>query len=49
MQYDKDPTLSRQSAHRWWYVCQNYAPAALYSPETLLFLCFWYSFMLEAE
>jgi hypothetical protein len=28
---------------------QPYAPAALYSPETLLFFCFWYSFMLEAE
>jgi hypothetical protein len=27
---------------------QPYAPSALYSPETLL-LCFWYSFLLEAE
>jgi hypothetical protein len=25
------------------------APAALYPPETLLFLCFWYSFLLEDE
>jgi hypothetical protein len=24
-------------------------PAAFYSPETLVFLCFWYSFLLEAE
>jgi hypothetical protein len=24
-------------------------PPALYSPETLLFLCFWLSFLLEAE
>jgi hypothetical protein len=28
---------------------QPYAPAALYSQETLLFLCFWFSFLLEAE
>jgi hypothetical protein len=28
---------------------QLYAPAALYSPETSLFLCLWYSFLLEAE
>jgi hypothetical protein len=42
----KDPTLSRQSAHRWRWGCQPYAPAALYSPETLF--CFWYSFLLEA-
>jgi hypothetical protein len=40
--------LSRQSAHRWWAGCQPYAPAALYSPETLFFY-FWYSFLLEAE
>jgi hypothetical protein len=33
----KDPTLSRQSVHRWRQGCQPYAPAALYSPETLLF------------
>jgi hypothetical protein len=32
----KDPTLSRQSAHRWWQGCHPYAPAALYSLETLL-------------
>jgi hypothetical protein len=25
------------------------APDAFCSPETLLFLCFWYSFLLEAE
>jgi hypothetical protein len=45
----KDPTLSRQSVHRWRQGCQPYAPTALYSPETLLFLRFWYSFLLEAE
>jgi hypothetical protein len=45
----KDPTLSRQSAYRWRQGCQSYAPATLYIPETLLFLCFWYSFLLEAE
>jgi hypothetical protein len=36
----KDPTLSRQSAHRWRLGCQPHAPAALYSPETLFFLMF---------
>jgi hypothetical protein len=30
----EDRTLSRQSAHRWRWGCQPYAPAALYSPET---------------
>jgi hypothetical protein len=45
----KNPTLSRQSAHRRWQGCQPYAPAAVYSPETLLIFYFWYSFMLEAE
>jgi hypothetical protein len=45
----KDSILSTQSANRWWQGCQLYAPAALYSPETLLFLCFWYSFLLEVE
>jgi hypothetical protein len=44
----KDPTLFRQSAHRWRQGCQPYAPAVLYSPETLC-ICFWYSFLLEAE
>jgi hypothetical protein len=44
----KDPTLSRQSVQRWRQGCQSYAPAALYSPETLSF-CSWYSFLLEAE
>jgi hypothetical protein len=34
---------------RWWYGCQPYEPAALYSTETLLFLRFRYSFLLEAE
>jgi hypothetical protein len=33
----KDPTLSRQSAHRWRQSCQPYAPAVLCSPEKLLF------------
>jgi hypothetical protein len=44
----KDPTLSRQSAHRWRWGCQAHAPAALYSSETF-FWCFRYSFLLEAE
>jgi hypothetical protein len=44
----EDPTLSRQSAHRWNLGCQFYAPAALCSPEGL-FSCFWHSFLLEAE
>jgi hypothetical protein len=41
----EDPTLSKQSAHRWRQGCEPYAPAALCSPETLFF-CFWYSFLL---
>jgi hypothetical protein len=45
----EDPTLSSQSAHRWRQDCQHCAPAALYSPETLLLLYFCYSFLLEAE
>jgi hypothetical protein len=45
----KEPTLSRQSAHRWRYGCQPYALAALHSPETLLFSCLWYSILFEAE
>jgi hypothetical protein len=40
--------VSRQSAHRWRLDCHTYAPAALYSPETLFF-CFWYSLLSEAE
>jgi hypothetical protein len=44
----KFPTLYRQSAHRWRHSCQPYAPAPLYSTETLV-SCFWYSFLLEAE
>jgi hypothetical protein len=31
----KDPILSRRSVHRWRHGCQPYAPAALYSSETL--------------
>jgi hypothetical protein len=31
---------SRQSAHRWRKGCQSYAPASLFSEETL-FVCFW--------
>jgi hypothetical protein len=27
-----DPTLPRQSAHRWRLGCQPYAPVVLYSP-----------------
>jgi hypothetical protein len=38
------PTSSRQSAHRWRWGCQPYAPAALYLQEDS-----WYSFLLEAE
>jgi hypothetical protein len=38
------PTFSRQSAHRWRWGCQPYAPAALYPQE---YSC--YSFLLEAE
>jgi hypothetical protein len=44
----EDPTLSRQSAHRWRWVCQPCAPAAFCSPETLV-LYFWYSFLSKAE
>jgi hypothetical protein len=43
----KDPTLFRQLAHRWRQDFQPYALAALYTPETS-YLCFWYSFLLEA-
>jgi hypothetical protein len=38
------PILSIQSAHRWRWGCQPYAPAALYPHEDL-----WYSFLLEVE
>jgi hypothetical protein len=38
------PTFSRQSAHRWRWGCQPYAPAALYPQKDS-----WYSFLLEAE
>jgi hypothetical protein len=38
------PTLSRQSAHRWWWGCQPHAPAALQPQEDS-----WYSFLLEAK
>jgi hypothetical protein len=38
------PTFSRQSAHRWRWGCQPYAPAYLYPQEDS-----WYSFLLEAE
>jgi hypothetical protein len=37
-------TFSRQSAHRWRWCCQPYAPGALYPQEDS-----WYSFLLEAE
>jgi hypothetical protein len=46
-----DPELTRQCAKVKLFRrqgCQSYAPAALYSPEAL-FVCFWYSFLLEAE
>jgi hypothetical protein len=29
------PTFSRQSAHRWQWICQPYAPAALYTPRKI--------------
>jgi hypothetical protein len=32
------PTFSRQSAHRWRWGCQSYAPAALYPPGRFLAL-----------
>jgi hypothetical protein len=38
------PTFSRQSAHRWRWGCQPYAPAAVYPQEDTL-----YSFLFEAE
>jgi hypothetical protein len=31
-------TFSRQSAHRWWWGCQPYAPAVLYPPWRFLVL-----------
>jgi hypothetical protein len=37
-------TFSRQSAHRWRWGCQPYAPAALYPQEYS-----WHSFLLMAE
>jgi hypothetical protein len=36
------PTFSRQSAHRWQWGCQPYAPAALYPDED-----FWHAFLLR--
>jgi hypothetical protein len=38
------PTFSRQSAHRWRWGCQPYAPTTLYLQEDS-----WYSFLLVAE
>jgi hypothetical protein len=38
------PTFTRQSAHRWRWSCQPYAPAALYLQEN-----YWHSFLLDAE
>jgi hypothetical protein len=37
-------TLSRQSAHRWWWSCQPYMPATLHPQEDS-----WYSFQSEAK
>jgi hypothetical protein len=34
----KDPTLSRQSAQRWWQGCQPYAPAAALLPRNIIFM-----------
>jgi hypothetical protein len=31
----KAPTFSRQSAHRWRWDCQPYAPAAIYPPRKI--------------
>jgi hypothetical protein len=36
--------ISRQSAHRWLWGCQPYAPAALYPQEDP-----WHSFLLEID
>jgi hypothetical protein len=44
----EDPTSFRQSVHRRLWGCQPYALAVLCFPE-ILFFCFWYSFLLEAE
>jgi hypothetical protein len=40
----EDPTLSRQSAHRWRWGCRPHAPVALYTHEDS-----WYSFLLGPE
>jgi hypothetical protein len=37
------PIFSRQSAHRWRWGCQSYAPVTFYPQEDS-----WYSFLLEA-
>jgi hypothetical protein len=34
----EDPTFSRQSAHRWQWDCQPYAPAVIYPPVRFLVL-----------
>jgi hypothetical protein len=34
----KDPTLSRQSDHRWRYICQPYAPAVALLPRNIIFM-----------
>jgi hypothetical protein len=44
----EEPTLSRQSAHRWQEGCQPYVSAAALLPRKIFF-CFWYSFLLEPE
>jgi hypothetical protein len=40
----EDPAFPWQSAHRWRWICQPFALAALYTRENL-----WYSYLLEAE
>jgi hypothetical protein len=40
----QDPTLPRQSAHRWRLGCQPYVPVA-FTPRHIL----WYSFMSEGQ
>jgi hypothetical protein len=45
----KDPTLSRQSAHRWGKVVSSTHQLHFTPQKHDYFYCFWYSFLLEAE
>jgi hypothetical protein len=38
------PTFSRQSAHKWQWCCQAYAPASIHPQEDS-----WYSFLLRGS